>query len=103
LSWPGILGALLAIPFAGIIQVIVRDVWDHRKGRLKDEPTTGEEEVHHPCASAGRWLTVTAHAPTAPPTQGSPIGTDNSSQAAATASPADLANSAVPIPHRLWP
>ena len=41
----GILGALLAIPFAGIIQVIVRDVWDHRQGRLKDEPTTGEEQV----------------------------------------------------------
>jgi hypothetical protein len=41
----GILGALLAIPFAGIIQVIVRDLWDHRKGDLKDEPTTGEEEV----------------------------------------------------------
>lgn len=28
----GILGALLAIPFAGIIQVIVRDVWTHRTG-----------------------------------------------------------------------
>jgi predicted PurR-regulated permease PerM len=41
----GILGALLAIPFAGIIQVIVRDLWDHRKGGLKAEPTTGEEEV----------------------------------------------------------
>jgi predicted PurR-regulated permease PerM len=41
----GILGALLAIPFAGIIQVIVRDLWDHRKGGFKDEPTTGEEEV----------------------------------------------------------
>jgi hypothetical protein len=41
----GILGALLAIPFAGIIQVIVRDLWDHRKGGLKDQPTIGEEEV----------------------------------------------------------
>ena len=41
----GILGALLAIPFAGIIQVIVRDVWDQRSGRLEDEPATGEEEV----------------------------------------------------------
>jgi hypothetical protein len=41
----GILGALLAIPFAGIIQVIVRDLWDHREGGLKDEPTTGEEGV----------------------------------------------------------
>jgi predicted PurR-regulated permease PerM len=41
----GILGAFLAIPVAGIIQVIVRDVWDHRKGRTKDEPTTGEEQT----------------------------------------------------------
>ncbi|HEY2207442.1 MAG TPA: AI-2E family transporter [Pseudonocardia sp.] len=41
----GILGALLAIPVAGIIQVIVRDVWDNRRGRPKDEPTLGEERV----------------------------------------------------------
>ncbi|MDQ4131874.1 MAG: AI-2E family transporter [Actinomycetota bacterium] len=41
----GLLGALLAIPAAGVIQVIARDVWDHRKGRLKEEPTIGEEEV----------------------------------------------------------
>jgi predicted PurR-regulated permease PerM len=40
----GVLGALLAIPVAGIIQVIVRDVWDHRRGGLKPEPTTGEDE-----------------------------------------------------------
>jgi predicted PurR-regulated permease PerM len=40
----GMLGALLAIPVAGMIQVIVRDVWDHRRGRLKDEPTVGEQE-----------------------------------------------------------
>jgi predicted PurR-regulated permease PerM len=38
----GILGALLAIPVAGMIQVILRDVWDHRRGRLKEEPTVGE-------------------------------------------------------------
>jgi predicted PurR-regulated permease PerM len=38
----GILGALLAIPAASIIQVIARDVWDHRRGELKDEPTVGE-------------------------------------------------------------
>jgi predicted PurR-regulated permease PerM len=42
----GILGALLAIPAASIIQVILRDVWDHRRGRAKDEPTVGEE--HRP-------------------------------------------------------
>jgi predicted PurR-regulated permease PerM len=40
----GILGALLAIPVASIIQVILRDVWDHRRGQLKDEPTVGEEK-----------------------------------------------------------
>jgi predicted PurR-regulated permease PerM len=38
----GILGALLAIPVASIIQVVLRDVWDHRRGRIKDEPTVGE-------------------------------------------------------------
>src|SRR3954471_17164457 len=40
----GVLGALLAIPVAGIIQVLIRDVWDHRRGALKPEPTTGEDE-----------------------------------------------------------
>jgi predicted PurR-regulated permease PerM len=39
----GILGALLAIPVAGIIQVILRDVWDHRRGETKEEVTVGEE------------------------------------------------------------
>ncbi|GAA2727632.1 AI-2E family transporter [Cellulomonas aerilata] len=41
----GILGALLAIPVASMIQVIARDVWDHRGGRLKDEPTVGEDRL----------------------------------------------------------
>jgi len=41
----GILGALLAIPAAGVIQVIVRDLWDHRSGQLKDEPTIGADEI----------------------------------------------------------
>jgi hypothetical protein len=41
----GILGALLAIPAAGIIQVILRDVWDHRRGAPKAEPTVGEERT----------------------------------------------------------
>ena len=40
----GILGALLAIPVASMIQVILRDVWDHRGGQLKTEPTVGEEQ-----------------------------------------------------------
>ncbi|MEN3297944.1 MAG: hypothetical protein V7633_2 [Pseudonocardia sp.] len=41
----GILGALLAIPVAGIIQVVLRDVWDHRRGRPKDEATVGPNET----------------------------------------------------------
>ncbi|MFL6137470.1 MAG: AI-2E family transporter [Frankiaceae bacterium] len=41
----GILGALIAIPIASMIQVIIRDVYDVRKGRLKPEPTVGAEEV----------------------------------------------------------
>ncbi len=41
----GILGALLAIPVAGIIQVIIRDVWSHRRGRPKLVPTVGEDEL----------------------------------------------------------
>jgi predicted PurR-regulated permease PerM len=41
----GILGALLAIPVAGIIQIIARDIWDTRRGRLKTEPTVGKDKV----------------------------------------------------------
>jgi len=47
----GILGALLAIPVAGVIQVIVRDLYDERTGRLKPEPTIGSEEI--PVSEAG--------------------------------------------------
>ena len=41
----GVLGALLAIPVAGIIQVIGRDLWEHRTGRPKTEPSIGAGEV----------------------------------------------------------
>ncbi len=41
----GILGALLAIPAAGIIQVIVRNLYDEGRGELKHEPTVGADEV----------------------------------------------------------
>jgi predicted PurR-regulated permease PerM len=41
----GILGALLAIPVAGIIQVILRDLWDHHRGQPKPQPTVGEGQV----------------------------------------------------------
>jgi predicted PurR-regulated permease PerM len=40
----GILGTLLAIPVASMIQVVVRDLWDHRRGRPKAVPTVGEDE-----------------------------------------------------------
>ena len=33
----GIVGALLAIPVAGALQVIARDVWDERRGTFKEE------------------------------------------------------------------
>jgi predicted PurR-regulated permease PerM len=41
----GILGALLAIPAAGILQVIARDLYNDRMGEPKEEPTIGTEEV----------------------------------------------------------
>jgi predicted PurR-regulated permease PerM len=41
----GFLGALLAIPAAGIVQVVVRNLFDPTTGRLKKEPTIGEDEV----------------------------------------------------------
>jgi len=40
----GFVGALLAIPIAGTIQVVARDVWDERRGRPKSEPTVGADE-----------------------------------------------------------
>jgi predicted PurR-regulated permease PerM len=41
----GLLGALLAIPVAGVIQVVARDIYDERRGQFKDEPTVGADEV----------------------------------------------------------
>lgn len=41
----GFLGALLAIPAAGVLQVVARDVYDDRRGRLKPEVTVGADEV----------------------------------------------------------
>jgi predicted PurR-regulated permease PerM len=41
----GFLGALLAIPVAGVIQVIGRDIYDTQRGEIKDEPTVGEDEI----------------------------------------------------------
>jgi predicted PurR-regulated permease PerM len=47
----GILGALLAIPIAGMLQIVLRDVWDDRRGRPKAEPTVGPDE--EPATAAG--------------------------------------------------
>ncbi len=41
----GFLGALLAIPVAGILHVVGRDLYDGYRGRPKPEPTIGEDEV----------------------------------------------------------
>lgn len=41
----GFLGALLAIPIAGVLQVVLRNIYDERLGRWKEEPTVGEAEV----------------------------------------------------------
>jgi predicted PurR-regulated permease PerM len=43
----GILGALLAIPVAGIIQVILRDIWAHRRPRqIPPEAEEGHAPTH---------------------------------------------------------
>jgi predicted PurR-regulated permease PerM len=41
----GFVGALLAIPAAGAIQVVIRDLWDERQLRLKAVPTVGVDET----------------------------------------------------------
>ena len=47
----GFVGALLAIPAAGAIQVVIRDLWDDRQQRLKAVPTIGVDET--PIAGVG--------------------------------------------------
>ena len=41
----GFLGALLAIPVAGILQVVVRNLYDESRGELKDVPSVGTSET----------------------------------------------------------
>jgi predicted PurR-regulated permease PerM len=41
----GFLGALLAIPVAGVLHVVGRDLYDGYQGRLKPDPTTGTDEI----------------------------------------------------------
>ncbi|WP_244162698.1 AI-2E family transporter [Streptomyces bungoensis] len=44
----GILGALLAIPVAGMVQVVLRDVWAHREGRPLRLPMRGDDPADAP-------------------------------------------------------
>ena len=48
----GFLGALLAIPVAGVIQVVARDIYDERRMRWKDPITVGADEVPVPAKKA---------------------------------------------------
>lgn len=41
----GLLGALLAIPAAGVLQVVIRDLYSHGTGRLRTTPTVGTGEI----------------------------------------------------------
>jgi predicted PurR-regulated permease PerM len=41
----GILGALLAIPIAGMLQIIARDLWHGRRGGPEPQPTVGQDET----------------------------------------------------------
>ena len=40
----GILGALLAIPAAGVIQVIASDIYEHHRG-VRLDPTIGADKI----------------------------------------------------------
>jgi predicted PurR-regulated permease PerM len=42
----GILGALLAIPIAGMIQAIVQDIWKERRARLRQEEFAVGDDLH---------------------------------------------------------
>jgi predicted PurR-regulated permease PerM len=49
----GILGALLAIPVTGMIQVVLRDIWEHRDGRPLKLPMRGDSRPEIPHRAAG--------------------------------------------------
>ena len=55
----GVVGALLAIPVAGVVTVIARDVYDEHRGRFKEEPTIGVDEVPLPLANGDRQAATT--------------------------------------------
>jgi predicted PurR-regulated permease PerM len=50
----GLLGALLAIPIAAMIQIILRDLWERHRGRRKPGPPAGDNPAAAaPAPSAG--------------------------------------------------
>ena len=60
----GFLGAFIAIPAAGAIQVVVHDVWDHRRGRPRDAPreSAPESDPAVPACTLPRWWRLPAPA-----------------------------------------
>ena len=68
----GFLGALLAIPVAGVLHVIGRDVYDSYHGRLKAEPTTRRRRapgVAAPTPGTRRAAAPRRHRQLTPPTR----------------------------------
>jgi predicted PurR-regulated permease PerM len=49
----GVLGALLAIPVVGVLQVVFRDLWDARRRRLEQKPAVGDEEAPRTAMARG--------------------------------------------------
>jgi predicted PurR-regulated permease PerM len=60
----GFLGAFIAIPAAGALQVVVHDIWDRRRGEPRDEPQESAPEDVGPLPSAlPRWWRLPARTP----------------------------------------
>jgi predicted PurR-regulated permease PerM len=78
----GILGALLAIPIGGIIQIIARDIWDTRNGRLKSVPTTGTDKKPVPATGTDEKPVPTT-APVTDPVVAGPVMADPVAEAQA--------------------
>ncbi|MGH9225553.1 MAG: AI-2E family transporter [Acidimicrobiales bacterium] len=92
----GFLGALLAIPVAGVLQVIGRDLWDHKMGRLKEEPTIGADEV--PVSDV---MDEDGHEPEAPAPTGPAADADATDQPGPDRGPdPDPAPAPAPAPER---
>ncbi len=53
----GFLGAFIAIPAAGAIQVVVHDLWDNRRGRPREpsRPDAGSAGRRPPSSALPRW------------------------------------------------